>query len=105
MEAAMSSVASSRWLAPARLVAPSVKWRWHLLRERCLPVLVLLTLSGFLFFYGIGASELYRTECLRALVAAEMLRSGNWIVPTLYEQPLLTKPPGMYAAIALASSP
>ncbi|HTH50190.1 MAG TPA: glycosyltransferase family 39 protein, partial [Candidatus Limnocylindria bacterium] len=58
-----------------------------------------------LFYYGLGAGELYRTETLRAVLAAEMLRSGNWVVPTLYGEPLLTKPPGMYIAIALASWP
>ncbi len=34
-----------------------------------------------------------------------MLQSGNWVVPTLYGQPLFTKPPGMYVAIALCSWP
>jgi 4-amino-4-deoxy-L-arabinose transferase-like glycosyltransferase len=58
-----------------------------------------------LFFYGLNAGELYRTETLRAIIAAEFLRSGNWIVPTLYGEPLFTKPPGMYAAIALFSLP
>src|SRR5262249_43180794 len=47
----------------------------------------------------------YRTEGLRALVAAEMLRSGDWVVPRLYGRPLLTKPPGMYVAIAAVSWP
>jgi len=60
---------------------------------------------GWLFFYGLTTGEFYRTESLRAIVAAEFLRSGNWIVPTLYGEPLFTKPPGMYAAIALASWP
>ena len=60
---------------------------------------------GWLFFYGLTAGEFYRTESLRAIVAAEFLRSRNWIVPTLYGEPLFTKPPGMYAAIALASWP
>jgi 4-amino-4-deoxy-L-arabinose transferase-like glycosyltransferase len=60
---------------------------------------------GLLLGYGLSAGPLYRTEGLRALVAAEMLRSGNWVVPTLYDEPLLTKPPGMYAAIALVSWP
>jgi 4-amino-4-deoxy-L-arabinose transferase-like glycosyltransferase len=59
----------------------------------------------FLFFHGLTAGDLYRTESLRAIIAAEGLRSGNWIVPTLYGEPLLTKPPGMYAAIGLASWP
>jgi 4-amino-4-deoxy-L-arabinose transferase-like glycosyltransferase len=65
----------------------------------------LVGLCSLLFFYGLGTSELYRTENLRALVADEFLRSGNWIVPKLYGEPLLTKPPIMYAAIALASWP
>src|SRR5205807_3102085 len=30
---------------------------------------------------------------------------GDWVVPTLYGEPLLTKPPGMYAAIAAVSRP
>jgi 4-amino-4-deoxy-L-arabinose transferase-like glycosyltransferase len=66
---------------------------------------LLLVLCGLLFFHGLNACELYQTESLRAILAAEFLRSGNWIVPTLYGEPLLTKPPGMYAAIALASWP
>jgi 4-amino-4-deoxy-L-arabinose transferase-like glycosyltransferase len=76
------------------------------LLERRLPVLLLLLgLCAFLFVYGIGQGDLYRTEGLRALLGEEFLRTGNWIVPTLYGEPLLTKPPGIYAAIALASAP
>jgi 4-amino-4-deoxy-L-arabinose transferase-like glycosyltransferase len=66
---------------------------------------MLALLCGCFFFYGLTAGELYRTESLRAIIAAEFLRSGNWIVPTLYGDPLFTKPPGMYAAIALVSWP
>src|SRR5262245_12052188 len=69
------------------------------------PVLLLAGLCGVLFFYGLNAGDLYRTENLRAIIAAEFLRSGDWIVPRLYGEPLLTKPPGMYAAIALVSLP
>ncbi len=69
---------------------------------RCL---LIALFCGFLFFYGIFSGELWRTESLRAIVAAEFLRSGNWIVPTLYGEPIFTKPPGMYAAIALVSLP
>jgi len=72
---------------------------------RVCPILCLLALCGVLFFYGLNSSELYQTESLRAILAAEFLRSGNWIVPKLYGEPLLTKPPGMYMAIALASWP
>ena len=58
-----------------------------------------------LFFQGINTGDLWRTENLRALIAREFLRSGDWIVPRLYGEPYLTKPPGMYAAIALVSWP
>ena len=68
-------------------------------------VAVLFAWCAILFFYGLPNGELYRTETLRAIVAQEFLRSGNWIVPTLYGEPIFTKPPGMYAAIALCSWP
>jgi 4-amino-4-deoxy-L-arabinose transferase-like glycosyltransferase len=67
--------------------------------------LFLTVWCGGLFFYGLNAGQLWKTEGLRAIVAAEYLRTGNWIVPTLYGEPLFTKPPGMYAAIALFSLP
>lgn len=68
--------------------------------------LLLLGLVSLLFFFhGLAAGELYRTESLRAIIAAEFLRTGDWIVPRLYGEPLFTKPPGMYAAIALMSLP
>jgi 4-amino-4-deoxy-L-arabinose transferase-like glycosyltransferase len=68
-------------------------------------VLLLGAWSAFLFLYGLNQGELYRTESLRAILAAEMLRSGNWVVPKLYGEPFLSKPPGMYVAITLASWP
>jgi 4-amino-4-deoxy-L-arabinose transferase-like glycosyltransferase len=74
------------------------RWRWPALAG-------LLALCAFLFFYGLTAGDLYRTENLRAIIAADFLRSGNWVVPKLYGEPLFTKPPGMYAAIALVSWP
>src|SRR4051812_8653215 len=90
-------------------LAPSQPWFARRVSIRVsLPVLSVVSLilfCAFFFGYGIERSELYRTEGLRAIVAAEFVRSGNWVVPTLYGEPLLTKPPGMYAAIALASWP
>src|SRR6266849_361724 len=87
-------------------VAPQREWQrpaW--LTALCHPLVALSALCLFLFFYGLSTGELYRTESLRAIIAAEFLRNGNWIVPTLYGEPLFTKPPGMYAAIALVSWP
>ncbi len=66
---------------------------------------VLAAASGLLFFYGIGVGDLWRTESLRAIIAQEMLQSGDWLVPRLYGEPIFTKPPGMYLAIALCSWP
>ena len=85
-------------LAWLRALAHPVERTW-------MCVVILLAMSGWLFFYGITEGELWRTESLRAIVAQEMLRSGNWIVPRLYGEPLFTKPPGMYVAIALCSWP
>src|SRR5437879_4970928 len=79
--------------------------RFHPTEHSWPAILILAAFCGFLFFYGLNQGELYRTESLRAIIAAEFLRSGNWIVPTLYGEPLFTKPPGMYAAIALCSWP
>jgi 4-amino-4-deoxy-L-arabinose transferase-like glycosyltransferase len=69
------------------------------------PILIILAWCGFLFFFGIVGHELWRTEALRAILAQEMLDSGNWIVPRLYGEPMFTKPPGMYIAIVLCSLP
>jgi 4-amino-4-deoxy-L-arabinose transferase-like glycosyltransferase len=68
-------------------------------------VACLLAFSLVLFVYGLDGSELWRTESLRAIIGQQMLESGNWIVPRLYGEPLFTKPPGMYIAIALCSLP
>ncbi len=69
------------------------------------PTILLTSWCGVLFFVGLWVGDLWRTEGLRALVAGEMLRSGDWIVPRVDGQPLFTKPPGMYIAIVLCSLP
>lgn len=68
-------------------------------------VAALLLWSALLFGYGIGAGELYRNETLRAYLAKECLARGDFVVPHLYGEPLLTKPPGHYVFIALSSLP
>src|SRR5260370_40815348 len=65
---------------------------------------VLIVFCGVLFFHGL-TGPLYRTEGLRALVASEMLRRGDPIVPTACGEPLLTKPPLGYVGVVLASLP
>jgi 4-amino-4-deoxy-L-arabinose transferase-like glycosyltransferase len=70
-----------------------MNWRWPTLLAWC----------GFLFFYGLSG-PLYRTEALRAIIGQSAL-DGHWLTPTLYGEPFLTKPPGVYVAIGLASWP
>jgi 4-amino-4-deoxy-L-arabinose transferase-like glycosyltransferase len=65
--------------------------------------LILTVWTAILAFYGLNAGFLYRTEALRALVSRNMLQSGDFLLPTLYGEPLLTKGPVMYAAIAVVS--
>lgn len=68
-------------------------------------VVFLSLVCAILFFHGLTIGDLWRTESLRAIIGQQFLQSGNWIVPRLYGEPLFTKPPGMYAAIALCSWP
>jgi len=68
------------------------------------PFAILMIWCMFLFVYGIGVGTLYRTEALRAIIGREALH-GSWLTPTLYGEPFLSKPPGMYAVIAAASIP
>jgi 4-amino-4-deoxy-L-arabinose transferase-like glycosyltransferase len=98
----MSAVAERLYPKPAFSL---VSWLGRACAFRIAEKMALSLYCGFLFFFGINTGCFYRTEALRAIVAREFLRSGNWIVPTLYGEPLLTKPPGHYAAIAFASLP
>jgi 4-amino-4-deoxy-L-arabinose transferase-like glycosyltransferase len=102
----MSSVTTpSRFVFPFAGLASKISLLLHPERSSLLCIVLLLSFCGILFFYGLNVGELWRTEGLRAIIAAEFLRTGNWVVPVLYGEPLFTKPPGMYAAIALCSWP
>lgn len=95
-------------IVPALPQTPASGWRRVLARpwettQGC--IFVLAAWCGVLFFYGIHSGELCRTEGLRAIIAQEMLATGDWVVPRLYGEPLFTKPPGMYLAIVLCSWP
>lgn len=73
---------------------------WSEVSRLQLPILPLIAWSLLLFVYGIHQGDLYRTEGLRAIIGKEMYRTGDWIVPRLYGEPILTKPPMFYWAIA-----
>jgi 4-amino-4-deoxy-L-arabinose transferase-like glycosyltransferase len=67
--------------------------------------LLLLAVFCSALLLGGLAAPLYRNEGLRALLASEALATGSWVVPHLYGEPHLTKPPGMGVAIAACSWP
>lgn len=48
----------------------------------------------------IGSSGLSQSEGHRAIPGWTMMKTGEWIVPHLFEQPYLRKPPGMPWAVA-----
>lgn len=56
-----------------------------------------------LFWVGIGSSGFNQSEGFRVFPAYEMLDSGDWVVPKLFGQAYLRKPPGVPWAIALFS--
>jgi 4-amino-4-deoxy-L-arabinose transferase-like glycosyltransferase len=63
----------------------------------------LVVFAGLLCLLGLTGGGLIRNEGLRARLAAEAWATGNWLVPTLYGEPHLTKPPGMTVAIGACS--
>lgn len=92
--------------APAATMPLGLAPRWsQLLESAWVRRAILIAFAAFNFLYGLHLGELYRTENLRALVARDMMETGDWAVPRLFGQPLFTKPPGMYVAIALCSWP
>lgn len=64
-------------------------------------VLCLLVLAAFAVFFELGRQDVVTAnEGQRAAPPAEMLRSGNFVVPTLNGKDYLAKPPLLYWAIA-----
>ena len=71
-----------------------------------LEVLVLLSICYFLFFFRMGARDLWNPDEPRyAQVAREMLESGEWVVPHLNGEIYTEKPPLYFWLVALASKP
>jgi 4-amino-4-deoxy-L-arabinose transferase-like glycosyltransferase len=64
-----------------------------------------VALLAVLLLGGLATGQLHRNEGLRARLAWEVFEGGGWLVPTLYGEPHLTKPPGMSLLIALCSLP
>ena len=63
-------------------------------------LLIVLLFWAAVYLPGLGAEELYSTEETRVLPAMEMLKSGDWILPTFGGQEYHNKPPGYNWLIA-----
>ena len=58
------------------------------------PVPLLLLLAGLLFFFALGGHELQgSTEARVAGIATAMHLDNDWVVPRLFREPFLEKPP------------
>ncbi len=69
---------------------------------------VVLVVCAVVYWFGLGTGGFHSTEGHRAIPAYEMLDHAtglnDWLVPRMFEQPYLRKPPGMPWAIALSSA-
>lgn len=61
------------------------------------PLIFFTILAGILFLpaylLNLNMVQLIRDEAIRAIVAFEMIQSGDFITPTIGGQPYLMKPP------------
>jgi len=65
--------------------------------------LVLIFVAGMLIYgWKLGAPPIAGTEPLRALVAHQMVQSGTLLIPSIYGELYLRKPPLQYWIIAAA---
>ncbi len=68
--------------------------------------LALTAFWALLYLWGLALPDIdYQVEALRAVVAQNMMDSGEWIVPYHRGEPYVAKPPLMYWIIALFSWP
>jgi 4-amino-4-deoxy-L-arabinose transferase-like glycosyltransferase len=70
--------------------------------RRYTDLLIILAAGLFIYGYALGDAPLDRTEPHRALVAHEMVQSGDWVIPRLLGEVYLRKPPLIYWVEAVA---
>lgn len=73
-------------------------------RSVWLAVLAILVVGLLCYAPCLDAAELDKEEARRALPAREMLQSGDYVVPTIWERTYLAKPPMMFWTIAAVAS-
>ena len=76
-----------------------------MLRSNTYPILLLTLLSACAFFYRLGGPDIdhIRLESRRAEIARNMIETGDWTVPKIAGEAILTKPPLYFWAAALCS--
>lgn len=67
-------------------------------------VVIVLLVCAVVYLPRLGVDGLTGSEGHRAIPAWEMLATGNWLTPRLFEQVYLRKPPGIAWAIAASSA-
>lgn len=70
------------------------------------PLLTVTVVAALLFVPWIASAPINGTlECYRLQASRELLRRGDWVLPTLNGEPYLAKPPFQYWLIELVSWP
>jgi len=67
-------------------------------------VVLVLLVAALLYLPELGLVDFHREEGRRVLPAREMLARGDFVLPTLWGEPYLSKPPGIFWLQALAQS-
>lgn len=62
--------------------------------------LLLISVTLFIYLPFLGLPVLDGNEPVRVIIAKEMMKTGNWIIPILHGKPYFTKPPLMNWLIA-----
>lgn len=66
-------------------------------------LVLILAACGTVYWVGLGWGGLHSTEGHRVIPGREILRTGDWLVTSMFGQPYLRKPPGMPWAIAVST--
>ncbi len=67
-------------------------------------LLLIVAVAALLYLPELGLVDFHREEGRRVLPAREMLASGDLVLPTLWGEPYLSKPPGIFWLQALAQT-
>ncbi len=65
--------------------------------------LLIVAVCAAVYWVGLGANGLSMSEGHRAIPGWEMARSGEWLVPRMFERVYVRKPPGVFWAIAASA--